>query len=421
LYANDPQQVKRFVAKIGEILFNQAPWTVNPELSGMDLCDSGPTADNPQRMKRVVARVLAALGLGIIPLNAAITLAPDGYHVFPGDVIQEALQQAATNKTQKVVKVHAGEYRPDSRRQAMIWFNKAHNGIRLEALGPVTLTASNSQLATPSHPGYPAVVNHVVYFGDAISSNTVLKGFRITGANNFVTKEGTTQFEPARIPKNHFFYSDGGAIKVFGRSYPTIQDIEIADNFSSPCGAGISVQHQGFKQGWVRIENCVFRNNRAQGTGSAIDLLAGSTAQIINCLFVGNVSNLGEDPVAKESGEKPFVNNGALTIFWGSSALVRHCTFTGNRNGVDDLGGESSYLNCILVDNQLEGGLKGFPRYELDVNAGAKVLGCFIKGTIHNARGDVSATNNVLNPPPPRFNQEFVPQAPEYGKAGYRP
>jgi hypothetical protein len=328
---------------------------------------------------------------------------------------------AATNKTLKVVKVHAGEYRPDSRRQAMIWFNKAHNGIRLEAVGPVTLTASNSQLATPSDPGYPAVVNHVVYFGDAISSNTVLNGFRITGANNFVTKEGTSQFEPARIPKNHFFYSDGGAIKVFGRSYPTLENIVVVDNFSSPCGAGISVQHQGFKQGSVLIRNCVFRGNRAQGTGSAIDLLAGSTAQIINCLFVGNISNLGEDPVARESGEKPFVNNGALTIFWNSGALVRNCTFTGNRNGIDDLGGESAYLNCILVDNDLEAGLKGHPRYELAVNAGARVLGCFIKGTLQDARGIVSGTNNVLNAPPPRFNPEFVPQTPDYRDAGYRP
>ncbi|HXJ71407.1 MAG TPA: right-handed parallel beta-helix repeat-containing protein [Candidatus Dormibacteraeota bacterium] len=374
-------------------------------------------------MKRLVWQVLAALGFAVVPLSAgaALTLAADGYHVYPGDAIQDALQLAATNKALKVVKVHAGEYRPDSKRQAMIWFNKAHNGIRLEAVGPVTLTASNSQLAKPSDPGYPAVVNHVVYFGDALSSNTVLSGFRITGANNFVTKNGTSQFEPARIPKNHFFYSDGGAIKVFGRSYPTIQNIEVVDNFSSPCGAGISVQHQGFKQGSVLIKNCVFRNNRAQGTGSAIDLLAGSSAQIINCLFVGNISNLGEDPVARESGEKPFVNNGVLTIFWKSAAVVRNCTFTGNRNGVDDLGEESAYVNCILADNQLEAGLRGHPRYELAVNDGARVWGCFIKGTAQAARGEISATNNFLSPPPPRFNQDFVPQAPEYQNAGYRP
>ena len=373
-------------------------------------------------MKPFVVQALVCFGLSVLQMDAAITLSEDGYHVYPGDNILDALQQAATNKTTKVVKVHAGEYRPNSKRQALIWFNKMHNDILLEAVGPVTLTAANSQLALPSDPGFPAVVNHVVYFGDGVSSNTVLKGFRITGANSFVTKEGTREMEPNRaIPKNHFFYSDGGAIKVFGRSYPTIRNIEVVDNFTSPCGAGISVQHQGLKQSSVLIENCVFLKNRAQGTGSAIDLLAGSSAHIINCLFVGNVSNIGEDPVAKTSGERPFVNNGVLTTFWKSSAVVRNCTFTGNRNGVDDMGGESSYANCIFVDNKLDAGLKGFARYELAVNAGAKVSGCFINGTIHDVRGDVSATENVLNAPPPQFNEAFVPQALEYKNAGYRP
>ena len=371
---------------------------------------------------RFLALFIPWLVLSVAPLGAAIVLSEDGYHVYPGDNIQDALQQAATNKTTKVIKVHAGEYRPNSKRQALIWFNKAHDGIRLEAVGKVTLTAANLQLSLPSDPGFPAVVNHVVYFGDGVSSNTVLKGFRITGANSFVTKEGTREMEPNRaILKNHFFYSDGGAIKVFGRSYPTIRNIEIVDNFTSPCGAGISVQHQGFKQDSVLIENCVFLRNRAQGTGSAIDLLAGSSARIVNCLFVGNVSNTGEDPVAKTSGERPFANNGVLTTFWKSSAVVRNCTFTGNRNGVDDMGGESSYAHCIFVDNKLDAGLKGFARYELAVNAGAKVSGCFINGTLHDVRRDVSATENVLDAPPPQFNEAFIPQAPEYRNAGYRP
>jgi hypothetical protein len=125
--------------------------------------------------------------------------------------------------------------------------------------------------------------------------------------------------------------------------------------------------------------------------------------------------------VAKTSGERPFVNNGVLTIFWKSSAIVRNCTFTGNRNGADDMGGESSYANCILVDNKLDEGLKGLARYELAVNAGAKVFGCFINGKIHDVRQDVSAKENVLDAPPPRFNKDFVPEAPEYKNAGYRP
>jgi hypothetical protein len=373
-------------------------------------------------MKRALVQFSICFCLPVVPLDAAIRLLDDGYHVFPGDQLQDALQQAAANKTNKVVKVHAGEYRPNSKRQALIWFNLTHDGIRLEAVGPVTLTASNSQLIFPSEPGFPAAVNHVVYFGDGVSSNTVLKGFRITGANAFLTKERTREMEPSRtIPKNHFFYADGGAIKVFGRSYPSIQDIEVVDNFTSPCGAGISIQHQGFKQGAVLIQNCVFRGNRAQGTGAAIDLLAGSSAHIINCLFVGNISNTGEDPVAKASGERPFVNNGVLTIFWKSEAIVRNCTFTGNRNGVDDMGGESRYTDCVFVNNQLDAGLKGPARYELAVNAGAKVSGCIFNGTIHDAGHHVSTQDNVMNAPPPQFDKDFVPAAADYKRAGYRP
>jgi len=373
-------------------------------------------------MNRLGAQILLWFGLSALRLGAGVTLSNGVYHVFPGDHIQDALDQAAQSKTNKVVKVHAGQYRPESQRQALIWFNKKHDAIRLEAEGPVTLTAANSELALPAEPGFPAVVNHVVYFGDGISSNTVLKGFRITGANNFVTRAQTKQMEPnTAIPRNFFFYADGGGIKVFGRSCPTIQDVEVSDNFASPCGAGISVQQQGFNQQPVTIENCVFRSNRTQVTGAAIDLLAGSSARIVNCLFVGNVSNTGEDVVAKQSGERPFVNSGVLTIFQRSRALVRNCTFTGNRNGVDDMGGQSSYADCIFVDNKLDAGLKGNTRYELAVNAGAKVSGCFINGTVHDVTHAVSAQENVLNAPPPRFNKDFVPEAPEYKGAGYRP
>jgi hypothetical protein len=355
--------------------------------------------------------------------RAAIELKSDAYHVYPGDKIQDALNMAATNKVVKVVKVHAGEFRPDTKRQAMIWFNKRHDGIRLEADGAVTLTATNGDLAQPTDPGYPAVVNHVIYFGDGVSSNTVLSGFKITGANSFITRVGTRQMEPdITVPKNWFFFSDGGAIKIFGRSYPQINNIEVTENFTSPCAGGISIQHQGFTNDFVRIENCIFLRNTAQATGCAIDLLAGSNARIINCLFVGNISNMGKDPVAQESGEKPFVNSGVITIFHHSLAEIRNCTFTGNRNGIDDMGGASVYVNNIFHDNKLESpGNPGLEPYDLTVNAGAKeVIGNFISGKVHDAQHAISTEKNHLNPPDPKFTKDYIPEAAEYKTAGYR-
>jgi hypothetical protein len=298
-----------------------------------------------------------------------------------------------------------------------------HDGIRLEAIGWVTLTAANPQITTPQAQGYPAVVNHVVYFGDGISSNTMLRGFRITGANHFITEKLTKQMEPdTAVPKNMFFYTDGGAIKIFGHCCPTIQNVEVTDNYTSPCGAGISIQQMGFNQNPVLIKDCVFLRNRTQVTGAAVDLLEGSSARIVNCLFVGNASNTGEDVVAKRSGEKPFTDCGVLTIFPRSRADVQNCTFTGNRNAVDDMGGESTYANSIFADNILSAGVsKESERYELDLRVGASVTRCFIRGVLRDSLHCVSAKENVLNAPSPRFNKDFVPESPEYGGAGYRP
>jgi len=354
--------------------------------------------------------------------QAAIVFEEGAYHVFPGDPIQEAVDRAAKNPTNKLVKVHAGQYRPTSKRQALIWFNRSHDGIRLEAVGSVNLSAANPDITNPRAEGYPAVVNHVVYFGDGISSNTLLKGFRLTGANHFVTDKLTRQIEPdTNITKNLYFYTDGGAIKIFGRSYPRLENLEVVDNYASPCAGGISVQHIGFNQDWVSIENCVFVRNRAQVTGAAVDLLEGSAARLINCLFAGNASNMGEDIVARRSGEPPFTNSGVVTIFQHSRAILQNCTFTGNRNAIDDLGGESKYLHCIFADNTLKEGLAGPMRYELDLPQGAKVSGCIIRGVIIDPRRCVSANDNLLKPPAPQFDTNFVPTAIEYRSAGYSP
>ena len=371
-------------------------------------------------MNRMSVWSAVAAFLGLAQVCGGVVLQPDGYHVYPGDNIQDAMQQAAANPTNKVVKVHAGEYRPSGKRQALVWFNRAHDGIHLEAVGEVILTAANPKLTNTRAQGCPAVVNHVVYFGDGVSSNTILRGFRITGANNFVSDKLTRQIEPDEtVPKNLFFYTDGGGIKIFGRSYPTIQNVVVVDNYSSPCGAGISVQHKGYNQQMVTIENCVFLRNRAQVTGSAIDLLEGSAARIINCLFSSNASNLGVDIVAKRSGEPAFTNSGVLTIFQNSRAVLKNCTFTGNRNAVDDLGGMSSYQDCIFADDNLAEGLSA-DRYELDLPAGAEVKNCMIRGPVRDPRHSVSDKDNVTNAPPPRFDPEFVPTAGDYARVGYR-
>ena len=130
-----------------------------------------------------------------------------------------------------------------------------------------------------------------------------MRGFRITGANNFTTGSGEkSPIESDDLRKTPFFYADGGGIKIYARSYPTIEQVEVSGNYTSPCGGGVSVEHLGQVQEAALFRNCIFRNNRTQITGSAVDLLHGSRAALENCLFVGNVANLGVDYVGMLSG-----------------------------------------------------------------------------------------------------------------------
>lgn len=351
--------------------------------------------------------------------------------VRPGESIQAALEAAAKDPVRKRVLVHAGTYRPERPGQAMVWFNKRHDGITLEAKGEVTLTAAHPELANQEDASFPAIVNHVVYFGDGVSRDTVLRGFRITGARGFLsTSEAPVSIQPdlsdPKLKKAKFFYTDGGGIKIFGRSYPTIENVEIADNFTSPCGAGISVEHRGFTDGSrlqsVLIRDCVFRDNRCPISGAALDLLHGSSAEVVNCLFVGNRSNDPMDERAETPGKwKPKHGSGALTVFPESTIIVRRCTFTENRNAVDDSNQGNVYADCLFWKNNVSGGWPPGARYELDIASAVGVSGCFIHGDIDDLQNTIDPDRNVLECPDPKLNAAYVPTAEGFENVGYRP
>ena len=370
------------------------------------------------------ARGFARQDKATVASTASFDARTDGYHVYPKGRIQDALEAAAMDPVRKTVYVHGGTYRPAAKGQALIWFNARHDGITLEAVGEAILTAANPEIADARAPSHPAVVNHVVYFGDGVSRKTVFRGFKITGANNFTTGSGEkSPIESDDLRKTLFFYADGGGIKIYARSYPTIEHVEVADNYTSPCGGGVSVEHLGQTQDSVIFRHCVFRNNRTQVTGSALDLLHGSRATIENCLFVGNVANMGVDTVGLLTGGEfhPEHGSGAMTVFEGSRATVSRCTFTGNWNGVDDGGSGSTYVETIFWKNTLAGGISPGSRYELDILDGAGVRRSFIHGEVNDLRGTISKDVNTFDPPDPRFDAQFSPQAPEYSGVGYRP
>jgi hypothetical protein len=357
---------------------------------------------------------------GPVTLDAAAR----AYRVRPGGSIQAALEAAAKDPVNKIVYVHAGTYRPAAHGQALLWFNERHDGITLEAVGEVVLTAANPAIADKKAPSFPAIVNHVVYFGDGVSTKTVLRGFRVTGANNYTTGTGShSPIESDAVPKTPFFYLDGGGIKIYARAFPTIERVEVVGNCTSPCGAGVSVEHLGQSLDAAVFRDCIFRDNRTQITGAAFDLLHGSRAILDNCLFVGNIANLGVDYVGLlTTGEyHPENGSGAMTVFEGSRAEVNRCTFTGNWAGVDDNGSGSTYVKTIFWNNTLKGGISTGARYEIDITNGGGVRESFIHGETDDLRGTINRSANTFDPPDPRFDAQFVPQAPEYAGVGYRP
>lgn len=325
---------------------------------------------------------------------AAVALRDGAYQVYPGDDLQEAVDLAGANPECKVVRVHDGVYAPSHPGQALVSLNRAHDGVHLEGVGRPVLAATNLTLATPGRRSGAAVVNHVLYLGDGLSSNTVIAHLRLTGANHFVTTANTRQLEPDQeIRKGRFYFGDGGAIKIYHRSYPVLRDLEIVDNFASPCAGGVSIQHEGATNGVVLIENCLFRNNRSEVTGAALDLLWGSSARVVHCRFEDNCSNTGPG-----EGENPFSNNGVVTVFERSRLSMEGCVMTGNRNGVDDRGGLSEYLHCEFRANNRDGGFSPQPRFELDLPQGGTVRHCVIDGPLRDPRGAVKPDENALTP-----------------------
>jgi hypothetical protein len=372
--------------------------------------------DDPQAVRPVV-----------VPIRP-VAVDPSAWQVHPGGDIQATLERAAADPVRKKVQVHAGTYRPQTPGQAFVWFNERHDGITLEAVGKVVLTAANPDVADATAETYPAVVNHVVYFGDGVSQATTLRGFEITGANNFDTREekpGPIQPDTGipQLEKKLFFYADGGGIKIFGRSYPTIENVVVRDNYTSPCGAGVSVEHRGFSHRPVIFRNCVFSDNRAQVTGSGVDILRGSAAEFHNCLFVDNVANMGKDIIGLGSGRgyNEEHGSGALTVFAHSHVVVDRCTFSGNWNGVDDRGPGNIYSRSIFWKNDRGGGISPGARYEIDILNASRVEGCFIKGEINDLRGTLDPQRNVLDAPDPRFDDAYRPGAAAYADVGYRP
>ena len=117
----------------------------------------------------------------------------------------------------------------------------------------------------------------------------------------------------------------------------------------------------------------------------------------------------------------PERGSGAITVFAGSRATVSRSTLTGNWSGVDDEGTGSTYVDTIFWKNTLAGGISPGRATSWTSMDGAGVRGSFIHGAVGDCRERSSGTPTPSIRPIPASTPQFVPQAAEYSKVGYRP
>lgn len=339
----------------------------------------------------------------------------------PGQDLQLLLDTAAAASKDRTLILRPGVYAARKQQFCLIALTARHDGVTI--LGQPDAILSGRLENNPQEPA----VSHVVYCGDGLTSRTVLRGLTIADADGTASKTDVPveDFGPrvSRLRKGLFFLMDGGAVKVFGQSTPTFEDVEFRDNRTRLCGGAVSIEQQGFCQRPVTFRNCRFVNNRCPGTGSAVDVLQGSAVRIDNCLFVSNIANYGMQQIAQtyQLSYNDRHGCGALTVFPNSFAWVTRSTFVQNWNGVDDKGPASKYEDCIFALNDAsDGSLPGHP-YELDIANAAGVSGCFFFSLHPDLRGTVPAGQNVLTADDPLFSEFYVPTNPQYEAVGFRP
>ncbi len=242
----------------------------------------------------------------------------------------------------------------------------------------------------------------------------------------------TSRLAPARSPRSNpmtsarrlYFYADGGGIKIYARSYPTIERVEVYGNYASPCAGGVSVEHLDQMQDSVLFRDCIFRDNRTQITGSALDLLHGSRATLENCLFVGNVVQHGRR--LRRPADRRRVPPG--------TRLGRH----------DGLRGIARHGQPVHLHRQLERRRRQRHRQHLrrdhllEEHARRRHLARVALRARHHStrpacvdRSSTATSTTSAAPstapripsirPDPRFDAQFAPQAPQYAAVGYRP
>ena len=293
--------------------------------------------------------------------------------------LQAEVDRIAKNHPRSTIVLSPGVYRPLREGIALLHLNRLHDGLKIkgehrdtvilsaQALPEVADRIRNERLGSLQSriPSENAIVSHIVYFGHGVTNDTELSNLTLKGARGFLTRKDEFVAEPYReFPRKFVKYADGGAVKIWGQSAPSLTELIIEDNWALYCGGGVSVEQFGMSSEPVRIRNVIFRDNRVPLTGAALDLLPGSSARVEDSTFDRNLANfewvslkvvdelrlqflaqasesvrkmvgVQSGPTSSQTG--PYAKSSAVTVFRGSWIELKRSQFIGNSGGIDFL------------------------------------------------------------------------------------
>ncbi len=208
---------------------------------------------------------------------------------------------------------------------------------------------------------------------------------------------------------------DGGAIKCWDYSSPTIRNCLITGNLSGGRAGGIfCTDHCS-----PAINNCIFSNNAAtRGYGGAICCFDYSSPTIADCIMTDNGAvgrgHHGGAVYCHNGSNATLVNcfmsgntaghrGGGFSAYWSEPTLI-NCTIVGNASL--EGGGVSSFresnptlVNCIIRDNMAPDGpqialINTIRVWGVSIPTEMTVLFCDVQGGSSGATVDASCTLN---------------------------
>jgi hypothetical protein len=234
------------------------------------------------------------------------------------------------------------------------------------------------------------------YFGNKEGSDSVLRGFTITGGRAFGSPIPSDADDWKRTPD----HSIGGGIFCDDLSSPTIVNCVIRD-CAAELGGGI-----GIVNGSPAIYGCVIKecqaggrdSNGSRGFGGAIGLIGGADAKILDCVLKNNraySNSLGAGlycrkssarlvncDISGNSAQGSVTGGGVYCGGAGASVFLDQCLITNNAAetgaGVFAEGfHEARLTNCTVANNRLSGSMSS-------------------AGGIRSVDGDIEIENSIV-------------------------